>query len=89
MAVSHKVGDEDFLVGRAIEELMLTPPVAMQLLPLSGAGQPKARGKSPPNPRAEFSSAAAGQRVERPQRAGRVADSQKKPLCWDMIHCHD
>ena len=65
MAVSHKVGaslpgDEDFPVDRAIEELMLTPPVAMQLLPRPSRafpersnrqgpskGQPKGRGKSP------------------------------------------
>ena len=38
MGVSHKVGaslpsDHDFRVDQAIQELMLTPPVAMQLLP--------------------------------------------------------
>ena len=38
MSVSHKVGaslpsDHDFPVDQAIQELMLIPPVAMQLLP--------------------------------------------------------
>ena len=65
MGVSHKVGaslpsDHDFPVDQAILELMLTPPVAMQLLPRPSRtvpervnrpgppkGSPKGRGKSP------------------------------------------
>ena len=65
MGVSHKVGaslpsDHDFPVDQAIQELMLTPPVAMQLLPQPlravpervnrpgpPKGSPKGRGKSP------------------------------------------
>ena len=61
MGVSHKVGaslpsDHDFPVDQAILELMLTPPVAMQLLPrpsrtvperVNRPGPPKGRGKSP------------------------------------------
>ena len=65
MGVSHKVGaslpsDHDFPVDQAIQELMLTPPVAMQLLPRPSRavpervnrpgppkGSPKGRGKSP------------------------------------------
>ena len=65
MSVSHKVGaslpsDHDFPVDQAIQELMLTPPVAMQLLPRPSRavpervnrpgpakGSPKGRGKSP------------------------------------------
>ena len=65
MGVSHKVGaslpsDHDFPVDQAIQELMLTPPVAMQLLPrpsrtvperVNRPGppkrSPKGRGKSP------------------------------------------
>ena len=65
MSVSHKVGaslpsDHDFSVDQAIQELMLTPPVAMQLLPRPSRavpervnrpgpakGSPKGRGKSP------------------------------------------
>ena len=65
MGVSHKVGaslpsDHDFPVDQAILELMLTPPVAMQLLPRPSRtvpervnrpgppkGSPKGRGKFP------------------------------------------
>ena len=65
MGVSHKVGaslpsDHDFAVDQAIQELLLTPPVAMQLLPRPlravpervnrpgpPKGSPKGRGKSP------------------------------------------
>ena len=70
MGVSHKVGaslpsDHDFPVDQAIQELMLTPPVAMQLLPGPRApslsesiGQdlpsvhPKGVASPPPSPRA-------------------------------------
>ena len=46
MGVSHKVGaslpsDHDFPVDQAIQELMLTPPVAMQLLPRPSRAVPE------------------------------------------------
>ena len=89
MGVSHKVGaslpsEHDFPVDQAIQELMLTPPVAMQLLPRPARavpervnrpgppkGSPKGRGKSPAS--AQFPAALARKRVERPQLARRVA----------------
>ena len=65
MGVSHKVGaslpsDHDFLVDQAIQELMLTPPVAMQLLPRPSRAvpedlprvHPKGVASPPPSPRA-------------------------------------
>ena len=94
MGVSHKVGaslpsDHDFPVDQAIQELMLTPPVAMQLLPRPSHAVPERVNRpGPPKgwawqvPRqvqgswqgsAQFPGALARKRVERPQLAGRVA----------------
>ena len=92
MGVSHKLGaslpsDHDFPVDQAIQELMLTPPVAMQLLIRPSRAVPARTSQGftqrawqvprqvqgPWQGSAQFPGALARKRGERPQLAGRIA----------------